>query len=143
MNLIKKLAATALLTASLLVMGCGNGQIASVDVNKVMEQAPRVKTLMDEAEGKAKEVQENFEKEYSNKPDLTQEDVAKAQMELQRKLEGINRAYTSQIKNRLDVVLEEIAREKNIDVVISNAAQDKMIFHGAIDVTDDVIKKMQ
>ena len=143
MNLIKKLAATALLTVSLLVMGCGNGQIASVDVSKVMEEAPRVKTLMTEAETKAKEVQDNFEKEYANKPDLTQEDVAKAQMELQRKLEVINRAYTSQIKNRLDVVLEEIAREKNLDVVISNSAQDKMIFHGAIDVTDDVIKKMQ
>lgn len=143
MNLIKKLAATALLATSLLVTGCGSAQIGSVDVSKVMEEAPRVKTLMDEAESKAKEVQENFEKEYSNKPDLTQEDVAKAQMDLQRKLEGINRAYTSQIKNRLDVVLEEIAREKNIDVVISNAAQDKMILHGAIDVTDEVIKKMQ
>lgn len=143
MNLIKKLAATALLTVSLLVMGCGNGQIACVDVSKVMEEAPRVKTLMTEAETKAKEIQDNFEKEYANKPDLTQEDVAKAQAELQRKLEGINRAYTSQIKNRLDVVLEELAREKNLDVVISNAAQDKMIFHGAIDVTDEVIKKMQ
>ncbi|MBR1646108.1 MAG: OmpH family outer membrane protein [Selenomonadaceae bacterium] len=143
MNLIKKLAATALLSASLLIMGCGNGQIASVDVSKIMEEAPRVKTLMTEAETKAKEIQDNFEKEYANKPGLTEEDVAKAQLELQRKLEGINRAYTSQIKNRLDVVLEEIAREKNIDVVISNSAQDKMIFHGAIDVTDEVIKKMQ
>lgn len=143
MNLIKKLAATALLATSLLTMGCGNGQIASVDVMKVMEDAPRVKTLMAEAEAKAKEAQENFEKEYTNKPDLTEEDVQKAQVELQRKLSGINQAYTSQIKNRLDVVLEEIAREKNIDVVISNSAEDKMIFHGAIDVTDDVIKKMQ
>ncbi|MBR3747818.1 MAG: OmpH family outer membrane protein [Selenomonadaceae bacterium] len=143
MNLIKKLAATALLSVSLLAMGCGNGQVASVDVSKVMENAPRVKTLMDEAETKAKAVQADFEKEYANKPDLTQEEVAKAQMDLQRKLQGINQAYTSQIKNRLDVVLEEIAREKNLDVVISNSAQDKMIFHGAIDVTDDVIKKMQ
>ena len=143
MNLIKKLAATALLATSLLVSGCGQAQIGSVDVMKVMEEAPRVKTLMDEAEAKAKEAQANFEKEYSNKPDLTQEEVAKAQMDLQRKLQGINQAYTSQIKNRLDVVLEEIAREKNIDVVISNSAEDKMIFHGAIDVTDDVIKKMQ
>ncbi len=143
MNLIKKLAATALLATSLLTMGCGSGQIASVDVSKVMEEAPRVKTLMDEAETKAKAVQADFEKEYANKPDLSQEEVAKAQMDLQRKLQGINQAYTSQIKNRLDVVLEEIAREKNLDVVISNSAQDKMIFHGAIDVTDDVIKKMQ
>ena len=143
MSLIKKLAAAALLATSLVVTGCGQAKIGAVDVSKVMEEAPRVKTLMTEAEGKAKEVQEAFEKEYTNKPDLTEEDVSKAQLELQRKLEGINRAYTSQIKSRLDVVLEEISREKNIDVVISNAADNKLIFHGAIDVTDDVIKKMQ
>ena len=131
------------MAASLLVSGCGQAQIGSVDVMKVMEEAPRVKTLMAEAEAKAKEVQDSYEKEYANKPDLTEEEVTKAQADLQRKLMGINQAYTSQIKNRLDVVLEEIAREKNIDVVISNAASDKMVFHGAIDVTDDVIKKMQ
>lgn len=140
---IKKLAATALLATSLLMTGCGQAQIGSVDISKVMEQAPRVKTLMAEAEAKAKEAQDTFTKEYTNKPDLTEEDVTKAQAELQRKLLGINQAYTSQIKSRLDVVLDEIAREKNIDVVINNSADSKLIFRGAIDVTDDVIKKMQ
>ncbi|MBR1807026.1 MAG: OmpH family outer membrane protein [Selenomonadaceae bacterium] len=140
---IKKLAATALLAVSVLMTGCGDAKIGAIDVTKVMDEAPRVKTLMTEAEAKAKEAQENYEKEYANKPDLTEADVQKAQADLQRKLIGINQAYTAQIKNRLDVVLEEIAREKNIDVVISNAAEDKMIFHGAIDVTDEVIKKMQ
>ena len=43
----------------------------------------------------------------------------------------------------MDVVIEEVSREKNIDVVINNSSEDKMIFHGAVDVTDDVIKKMQ
>ena len=143
MNVIKKIAAAALLASTMIFTGCGQAQIGSVDVMKVMDQAPRVKTLMAEAETKAKEAQESYEKEYVNKPGLTEEDVAKAQAELQRKLMGINQAYTSQIKNRLDVVLEEIAREKNIDVVISNAAEDKMIYYGAIDVTDEVIKKMQ
>lgn len=132
-----------MLATSLLMTGCGDAKIGAIDVTKVMDEAPRVKTLMAEAEAKAKEAQENYEKEYANKPDLTEADVQKAQADLQRKLIGINQAYTAQIKNRLDVVLEEIAREKNIDVVISNAAEDKMIFHGAIDVTDEVIKKMQ
>lgn len=132
-----------MLAVSVLMTGCGDAKIGAIDVTKVMDEAPRVKTLMAEAEAKAKEAQENYEKEYANKPDLTEADVQKAQADLQRKLIGINQAYTAQIKNRLDVVLEEIAREKNIDVVISNAAEDKMIFHGAIDVTDEVIKKMQ
>lgn len=142
MNFAKKLAAVAMLASSLIITGCGQSQIGCVDVDKVMMEAPRVKTLMTEAEGKIKEVQEKFEQDYGNK-EMTEEETAKAQMEFHRKLEGINQAYATQIKSRMDVVIEEISREKNIDVVISNSADDKMIFHGALDVTDDVIKKMQ
>lgn len=143
MNFVKKLAAAALLASTMIFTGCGQGQVGSVDLGRVMEEAPRVKTLMTEAEGKLTEVQQNFEKEYANKTDMTEEEAMKAQMDMRRKLDGINQAYTSQIQNRLNVVIEEIAREKNIDVVISNTEGERLIFHGAIDVTDDVIKKMQ
>lgn len=138
----RKLAAVALLASSLIFTGCGDAQMGSVDVDKIMAEAPRVKTLMTEAEGKVKEVQEKFEQDYGDK-ELTEEEAAKAQMEFQRKLEAINQGYASQIKSRMDVVIDEVAREKNIDVVISNSADNKLIFQGAIDVTDDVIKKMQ
>ncbi len=143
MNLANKLAATALLASTMLLSGCGQGQIAAVDVDKVMADAPRVKTLMSEAETKIKDAQQKFEQDTAAKPDMTEEETAKLQMEFQRKLEGINQAYASQIRSRMDVVIEEISREKNIDVVINNSESDKLIFHGAIDVTDDVIKKMQ
>lgn len=143
MNLANKLAATALLASTMLLSGCGQGQIAAVDVDKVMADAPRVKTLMSEAETKIKDAQQKFEQDTAAKPDMTDEETAKLQMEFQRKLEGINQAYASQIRSRMDVVIEEISREKNIDVVINNSESDKLIFHGAIDVTDDVIKKMQ
>lgn len=142
MSLLKKLAATTLIAASMLVTGCGQGQIGALDVEKVMAEAPRVKTLMTEAEGKVKEAQEKYQQEYGDK-EMTEEEAAKAQTEFRRKLEGINQSYASQIKSRMDVVIEEIAREKNIDVVISNSANERLIFHGALDVTDDVIKKMQ
>lgn len=143
MNLANKLAATALLASTLLLSGCGQGQIAAVDVDKVMADAPRVKTLMSEAEAKIKDAQQKFEQDAAAKPDMTDEEAAKLQMDFQRKLEGINQAYASQIRSRMDVVIEEISREKNIDVVINNSESDKLIFHGALDVTDDVIKKMQ
>lgn len=142
MNFAKKLAAVALFTSSLILTGCGQAQIGSVDVEKVMLEAPRVKTLMTEADGKIKETEEKFQQEYGDK-EMTEEEAAKAQMEFQRKLEAINQGYATQIKSRMDVVIEEISREKNIDVVISSSADDRMIFQGAIDVTDDVIKKMQ
>ncbi|MBR0287444.1 MAG: OmpH family outer membrane protein [Selenomonadaceae bacterium] len=142
MNLTKKMAAVALLTSSLLIAGCGEGQIGSVDVSKVMAEAPRVKTIMEEAQGKVTEAQQKFEQDNAGK-ELSDEEALKVQMDFQRKLEGINQAYAAQIKNRMDVVIEEISREKNIDVVINNSSEQKILFQGGIDITNDVIKKMQ
>ena len=61
MNFAKKLAAVALVASSLIIAGCGEGQIGYVDVSKVMQEAPRVKTLMEEAETKVNEEQQKFE----------------------------------------------------------------------------------
>ena len=138
----KRLAATALLAASLMITGCGEGKIGAVDVEKVMAEAPRVKTLMEEAKGKVTEAQQKFEQDNANK-EMTDEEAAKVQMDFQRKLENINQGYATQIKSRMDVVVGEVAREKNIDVVINNSAEQPLVFHGAIDVTQDVINKMQ
>lgn len=143
MNIGKKFAAVALLASSLIISGCGEGQIGSVNVNKIMEEAPRVKTLMEEAQGKVTEAQQKFEQDKAAKPEMTQEESLKAQMDFQRKLENINQAYATQIKSRMDVVVGEIAREKNIDVVISNSEGQKILFQGGIDITQDVINKMQ
>ena len=126
----------------MLIAGCGEGQIGSVDVSKVMAEAPRVKTIMEEAQGKVTEAQQKFEQDNAGK-ELSDEEALKVQMDFQRKLEGINQAYAAQIKNRMDVVIEEISREKNIDVVINNSSEQKILFQGGIDITNDVIKKMQ
>ena len=142
MNFAKKLAAVALLASSLLTAGCGAGQIASVDVEKIMAEAPRVKKLMEEAQSKVTAEQQKFEQENSGK-ELSDEEAFKVQMDFQRKLESINQAYASQIKSRMDVVIEEISREKNIDVVVNNSEDQKILFKGGIDITQDVINKMQ
>ena len=142
MNIAKKLAAVALLASSLLITGCGEGQIGSVDVSKVMQEAPRVKTLMEEAQSKVTAEQQKFEQDNAGK-ELTDEESLKLQMDFQRKLESINQAYAAQIKSRMDVVIEEISREKNIDVVVNNSAEQKILFQGGIDITQDVIQKMQ
>ena len=143
MKILNKLAAATLLATSLLMSGCGQGQIGAVDVNKVMKDAPRVKTLMAEAETKIKDAQQKFEQDRAAKPDMTDEELTKLQMDFQRKIEGINQAYASQIQNRMRVVIEEISQQKNIDVVIANPADQKILYQGGIDVTDEVIKKMQ
>ena len=143
MNFAKKFAAVALFALSLVFTGCGQGQIGHVNINKIMEEAPRVKTLMTEAETKITEAQQKFQQDTAANPNMSEEDAKKLREDFQRKLVGINQAYTSQIKSRMDVVIEEISRQKNIDVVIADAPDQKVLVQGGIDITDEVIKKMQ
>ncbi len=142
MNVGTKLAAVALLASSLMITGCGESKIGAVDVEKVMAEAPRVKTIMEEAKGKVDEAQKKFEQDTANK-EMPEEEATKVKMDFQRKLDSINQAYASKIKSSMDVKIEEISREKNIDVVINNSKEQPLIFHGAIDITQDVINKMQ
>lgn len=143
MNFAKKFAAVALLATSLVFTGCGQDQIGYVDINKVMEEAPRVKTIMADAETKMKEAEQKFEQDRAAKPDMSQEDLAKMQMDFQRKISGINQAAASQIQSRVNVVVGEISQSKNIGVVIANSPDQKVLFKGGIDITQDVINKMQ
>ena len=143
MNIAKKFAASAMLALSLMTAGCGQGQIGCVDVNKVMTDAPRVKTLMNEAETKMKDAQQKYDQDVAAKPDMTDEERTKLQADFQRKISGINQATATQIKSRMDVVIAEIAQQKNLDVVLANSADEKILFQGGIDVTDEVIQKMQ
>ena len=143
MKFAKKFAAVALLATSLMLTGCGQDQIGYIDVNKVMEEAPRVKTIMTEAETKMKEAEQKFEQDRAAKPDMPQEDLAKMQMDFQRKISGINQAAASQIQSRVNVVVGEISQSKNIGVVIANSPDQKVLFKGGIDITQDVINKMQ
>lgn len=143
MNVFKKFAAAGMFAVTLMLSGCGQGQIGCVNVDKVMADSPRVKTLMDEAETKMKEAQQKFEQDVAAKPDMTNEERARLQSDFQRKIAGINQATATQIRSRMDVVIAEIAQAKNLEVVISNSTNEKILLQGGIDVTQDVIQKMQ
>ena len=48
-----------------------------------------------------------------------------------------------QLKQKLDAALADVAKEKKLDVVVDNQAQQKVVIEGGIDVTDDAINKLQ
>ncbi len=134
----------ALIVATFLMTGCGSeANIGVIDVEKVMSDAPQIKAIMDEGAQKMTEIQNETATELENHPDWTEEEIAKAQIELQRKIMGIDQAYATQFKYKLDEVLAGIAQEKNLDVVIDSTTEQPLILKGGIDVTDEVIQKLQ
>jgi outer membrane protein len=74
---------------------------------------------------------------------MTMEEAQKLQQEAQRKAMGINQQYMTQVQQKMDVALAEIAKEKKLDVVVDNEGLQKTVLLGGIDVTDEVIQKLQ
>ncbi len=140
---IKKFLAAGLVAISLLATGCGKAQIGYVNGNKIMEEAPQIKNVLAEAESKIKDIQTKAEEDFAKKPDMTDEERQKSLQDVERKVAGINQAYSTQLKQKLDAALADISKQKNLDVVIDSSDTQKLIFMGGIDVTEDVIKKLQ
>ena len=130
------------LVAAMLVSGCGEVNMGYIDSEKLMD-APQIKTIREEGETKLQEAEMQMIEEITSKQDAPDEEKQKVQMEAQRKLMGIQQAYSSQIKQKIDAALVDIVKAKNIDVVLDSSEDQKVVFEGGIDLTDEVLQKLQ
>lgn len=133
----------AAFAATLLMSGCGQAKIGYIDGSRVMQEAPQVKSLVDEGNQKINEVQEDAQKSLQDNPNMSQEDVQKAQQDAQRKMASLNQSYQMQLKQKIDGALQDIAKQKKLDVVVDSEKTQPTAIYGCTDVTDDVIAKLQ
>ena len=152
MNLPKKIKIAALLVASFFVTGCGsNINIGYVDYNKVMSESPQIKTILEEGQKKTAELQTESSAILNNYSDYSPEEIQEQLTEderkqlgdIQRRFIGIQQAYSTQVQHKIDEAFSAIAQEKNIDVVVDSTEARPVILQGGIDLTDEVIKKLQ
>lgn len=146
MKLTKKSRALLLIgVAAMLVMsGCGKAKIGYIDGDRIMKEAPQIQSLVEEGNAKIQQAQEDAEKDLAEKKStMSDEDFQKAQADARRKVAGLNQSYSVQLKQKLDAALADIAKEKKLDAVVDNQAQQKVVIEGGIDVTDDAINKLQ
>ncbi|MBQ1868262.1 MULTISPECIES: OmpH family outer membrane protein [Selenomonas] len=149
MKLRKK--STALLAAAfasmMLMSGCGQAKIGYIDGERVSKEAPQISALVEEGNQKLNEAREQSQAEIQQKmkenPNMSQEDAQKLQMDAQRKLQGINQSYALQLRQKIDVALGSVSKEKKLDAVVNNSQEQPIAITGAVDVTDEVISKLQ
>ncbi len=131
----------------MLMSGCGQAKIGYIDGDRVSKEAPQISALVEEGNQKLQEAQTNAEQDLQQKmkenPNMSQEDAQKAQMDAQRKLQGLNQSYALQLRQKLDVALGSVAKSKKLDAVVNNSKEQPIAITGAVDVTDDVIKQLQ
>ena len=127
-----------------LFAGCGKTNIGYVDGDRLMQEAPQIKSLYDEGNQKIQEAQQQAQQDLESKQgQLSDEEMQKAQQDAQRKVMGISQSYSIQLKQKIDTALESVAKEKKLDAVVENSKAQKIVVEGGTDVTDDAIAKLQ
>lgn len=138
----KKIFATMLIATSLMITGCGQVKLGYVDGNKVLE-APQIKAVMEEGKQKLQDIEKEAQAEFEKNPNWTDEEKMKAQGDIQRKMIGINQAYTTQLRHKIDEALADIVKKNDLDAVIDSSKDHPLVLKGGIDLTDEVVKKLQ
>lgn len=120
-----------------LLGGCSTGQkVGVVDVSKVMTDSPKVKQFQDDFNVKGKTTIESLEKE---KATLSPEEFAKRQQVVYGEFMKVKQDMESQVQGVVKQAVEEISKEKKLDVVLYKEG----VAQGGTDITDDVVKKLQ
>ena len=133
----------AILFSTFFISGCGEVQLGYIDAEKVIQEAPQLKSVLEEGNKKVQELQEQAAEELASKQNVSDEDMNQARQDFQRRVASVGQAYNTQLRQKLDAAVANVVADKNIDVVLDSSQENPQVFLGGIDLTDEVIQKLQ
>ena len=138
-------AVMSVLCAAALFAGCGKVNVGYVDQSRIQNEAPQIKSSMDEMQSKMAEVQQEAEQKFQEAAasGASEEDMQKLQQQMQMKAAGVQQQYAIQIKAKVDAAMDDIVKEKKLDTVVNSNGKDGVVVSGGVDITEDVIQKLQ
>ena len=133
----KRMATGAMMVCALgLVAGCGSSdKVGVVNTEKIVQESNKAKDLNKEMEAKQKEITDRLAQVQGTQ---SEEEFHKTQMNAQQELQIFGQAKSKEFKAYVESNIQSVAKEKELTVV----ANDQAIMTGGIDITEDVIKKM-
>ena len=135
----------SVLCAAALFAGCGKVNVGYVDQNRIQNEAPQIKASIEEMQGKMTEVQKEAEQKLqeASSSGASDEDMQKLQQQMQMKAAGVQQQYAIQIKAKVDAAMDDIVKAKKLDTVVNSKGKDGVVVSGGVDITEDVIQKLQ
>lgn len=133
----KRMATGAMMVCALgLVAGCGGSdKVGVVNTEKIVQESNKAKDLNKEMEAKQKEITDRLAQVQGTQ---SEEEFHNTQMNAQQELQIFGQAKSKEFKAYVESNIQSVAKEKELTVV----ANDQAIMTGGIDITEDVIKKM-
>ena len=138
-------AVMSVLCAAALFAGCGKVNVGYVDQSRIQNEAPQIKSSMEEMQSKMAEVQQEAEQKFQEAAasGASEEDMQKLQQQMQMKAAGVQQQYAIQIKAKVDAAMDDIVKAKKLDTVVNSNGKDGVVVSGGVDITEDVIQKLQ
>ena len=135
----------SVLCAAALFAGCGKVNVGYVAQNRIQNEAPQIKASIEEMQGKMTEVQKEAEQKLqeASSSGASDEDMQKLQQQMQMKAAGVQQQYAIQIKAKVDAAMDDIVKAKKLDTVVNSNGKDGVVVSGGVDITEDVIQKLQ
>ena len=133
----KRMATGAMMVCALgLVAGCGSSdKVGVVNTEKIVQESNKAKDLNKEMEAKQKEITDRLAQVQGTQ---SEEEFHNTQMNAQQELQIFGQSKSKEFKAYVESNIQSVAKEKELTVV----ANDQAIMTGGIDITEDVIKKM-
>lgn len=137
MKMKKGLLVGMALMGTLLVAGCGSEpQFGVLDGQRVMTESPKIQAIQQELTTKGEALQEQLRKDQRT---MSAAQFAKKQKETMQEFMVIKKGLEAQLEATMETATSEVAAEKKLNLILYKQG----VAQGGIDVTDDVIKKLQ
>ena len=127
----------AMLALTGMLAGCGGkDNVGVVDMSRVQKEAPLVQQYKQKTEDKQKSIEKELQDAQQN---MSAEDFQKKQQQAQQELNIVGASMQRQFMSDIQSKLGDIAKDKNVGIIVVKEA----VPSGGIDVTDDLIAKLQ
>lgn len=133
------------LTIAVMTAGCGEVKIGYVNHERINDECPQIKASVDEWQGKLNELQNTALNELNAMVEAgaSDEEIARKQQEFQMKAATMNQQFQAQTRAKVDIAIDEVAKAKELDTVLRSSPEERTVISGGVDITDDIIQKLQ
>lgn len=127
----------AMLALTGMLAGCGGkDNVGVVDMSRVQKEAPLIQQYKQKTEDKQKSIEKELQDAQQS---MSAEDFQKKQQQAQQELNIFGASMQRQFMSDIQSKLGDIAKDKNVGIIVVKEA----VPSGGIDVTDDLIAKLQ
>lgn len=134
---LRKLACVGLIGLAAVISACGSeSKVGVVDVQKVQQESTKIQAIQKEMTDKDAEIQKRLTADAD--AGLSDEEMQKKVQEAQQERTIFIQSKQKQIQSMVESQSAAIAKEKNIGIIMHK----RVVPAGAIDITDDILKKL-